>query len=123
MGKGGQMAKKNSKTMSLLESMTKEELIELIRHSGFLFGRYVERRIADAKGSVARRQADQAFEQYDKLAQEAIEMPKDTLDQLAAWETKFKESERFLRRYNRLWARADLLQYGPQKKESANAAK
>lgn len=115
------MAKEKSKTMSLLETMTKEELVELIRHSGLLFGGSAERRIKDAKGRVARRQADQAFQQYEELAQEAIEMPKDTLGQLAAWAKKFEESDRFLRRYKSLWARADLLQYGPPKKEIANA--
>lgn len=117
------MTKRKSKAMTKLESLTKAELIELIGDIGFLFARDTERRIADAKGSVARRQADRAFEQYEKLAQEAIKMPKGTLDQLLAWAKKSKESDRFLRRYNRLWARADLLQFGPKKKENANAAK
>ncbi len=118
------MANKKSKTIVTLESMTKEELIELIRHSGLLFGRSIERSIAGAQGRVVRRQAYRAFERYEKLAQEARDMPIITMDleQLAARAKKRKEADHFYRRYERLWARADLLEFGP-KKESHNATK
>ena len=116
------MGNKKSKAMTALESMSKEELVDLIKNSGFWFMRDAEQRIKDARGRVARRHADQAFDEYEKLTNQAMDMPKDTIDQLVAWGQKYKEAERFFHKYERLWKRADLLQFGP-KKENEHATK
>jgi pyruvate/oxaloacetate carboxyltransferase len=108
--------------IELLRSLSREEILELIAGEWHIAHQINERQIADAKSRVARRHADQAFEQYDKLSREAIDMPKNTIDELVAWGQKYKEAERFLHKYERLWKRANLLQFGPRKKEVAHAA-
>ncbi len=108
--------------VDLLQALTKEELLELICGNWHYLYQISERNICDAKARVLRKKASAAFQKYEELSELCRQMPHETLNQLIAKGQKHDEARVFLNKWNRLWNRADLFEFGP-KKENEHAAK
>lgn len=103
------VASKAKNTIEMIKALSKEELIELISQKWFMD--YSEREVVAARAAVLRKKADAAFKEY-----EAFNIPdipsRPSLHQQIEWLKRLKEKESLYRRYEKLWKRADKIEFG-----------
>lgn len=123
---GVQMTKNVAKAEERIEDLSKEELLEFIkclRENWMRDWKRIPAIIRFAKAKIMRKKAEAAFAQWEEISKLCQQMPKETLEQQLAWFQKHNEGNQFYKKWERLWEREDETEFGPRKKESANAAK
>lgn len=110
------MPSKQDTIIEQLRSMSKEELLALILSNDLWFWRRTIslRDINRAKGEVVRRKAEAAFSRWEELDREKAAPSQGTksLDAHFAFLHRLKESEDCFKRYLKLSAKADKLEFG-----------
>lgn len=96
-----------------IERLSKEELLELLRHPLLFFpiAGLNTNDINTAKGRVLRRKADAEFKVYEEFSVQHPGAGAD-LTSLANFYKSLSEREAHYKRYSRLWKRADHLEFG-----------
>lgn len=97
--------------MEMVSSLSKEELLELIRGSWRLVDLLNPQRIKDARARVLRKKADEAYKQWEAIANMKCP-PINSLEDYETFMRNHKEGEAQYKRYRTLWDRADKLEFG-----------
>lgn len=93
-----------------IQALSKEELVELITGT-WRFHYLEERHITAAKAAVLRKKAGAAWDEYEAF--QLPEMPSSpSLDQHIEWLKRMKEKEGLYRRYDKLWKKANKIEFG-----------
>lgn len=104
-------AEKKETVGEMINELTKEELVELISWDWSIVTSISERQVKMAKARVLRKKANAAFEQYKNT--KTPELPKGaTLKQYLEWLKQHEEKESHYRRYEKLWKKADKIEFG-----------
>lgn len=105
------VAEKAKTVIEMIQELTKEELVELISWNWWIAANFSERQVKTAKARVLRKKANAAFEQYENT--KIPELPKGaTLEQYLEWLKQHEAKESHYRRYEKLWKKADKIEYG-----------
>lgn len=116
------IAAKAKASAEMINELSREELVELVTWNWYLVAQFSEQDIKDAKARIMRKKAEAAFAKWDELSRLAKDMPKNTLKQRIAWAEKYREAERFYKKYDRFWARANQLEFSHQREKEVNHA-
>lgn len=107
-------AKSQSRSAPIIEQikqLSKEELVELITGNWHVAHYLAERHITDAKAAVLRKKAEAAWKEYGAF--QLPDMPDDpSLEQYFGWLKRIAEKEALYKKYEKLWKRADKIEFG-----------
>jgi hypothetical protein len=94
-----------------IQALSKEELVELIVGRMIVTFYMTERDITAAKAAVLRKKAGAAWDEYEAF--QLPEMPSSpSLDQYIEWLKRLKEKNGLYRRYDKLWKKANKIEFG-----------
>lgn len=108
--------------MKAVSKLSREELLELLAGNPFVIGQFSEQNINDAKARVLRRKAEVAFKQYLAIDEKNRVPQTKSAKQMAAYFASRAEGEAFFKTYEKLWKKADSLEFGHLRKEEATHA-